>query len=448
MDENGKTIKEIIKVKSQNITDIKGSGAITFDTVVNAANPTLMGSTQGVDGAIHKAIDRHLTRGKHFDDLICKKFKNEEKNAIRCKRGDAVLTSGGGWCKYVIHAVGIKYDGDADKPETCSSSRIKTLESCYYAVVDRLKEHLDIKNIAIPVIGSGEYQFPFETAVEIAIASVGNALIEWREQDREMFEMSELEQVCFFIYDDDEQRGRDKLHCAEAILDRYKPYFSKNEKVVHQSSGIAHRRYLNEVKEYDELRGYFFVAKGFREGLLKLRMIYMPYMWLKDLYGKENWKKRRQCVEGITVFKVLVPVLLWLLLKNPAIANCPFLANFLFPLLVMYNMSDTMTYLLTLIIMADIQRPSANLIRSLILLLVNYIEVSLDMAFLFYRIFHGDVLFREAVLFGILGEKGNIEWTSLWHCIFLCADSGIKFFFISLVFGYFVNHMRQRKFRS
>lgn len=41
-----------------NIADRKELDKRNIDTIVNAANPTLMGSTQGVDGAIHKSINR------------------------------------------------------------------------------------------------------------------------------------------------------------------------------------------------------------------------------------------------------------------------------------------------------------------------------------------------------------------------------------------------------
>ena len=42
---------------------------------------------------------------------------------------------------------------------------------------------------------------------------------------------------------------------------------------------------------------------------------------------------------------------------------------------VMYSMLDMITYLLMLILMSDIQRPSANIIRSLRMFFVNYIEL-------------------------------------------------------------------------
>lgn len=45
---------------------------------------------------------------------------------------------------------------------------------------------------------------------------------------------------------------------------------------------------------------------------------------------------------------------------------------------IIYDLLDTTTYLVALMFLADIQRPSANVIRSLLMLVVNYIEVELD----------------------------------------------------------------------
>lgn len=52
--------------------------------------------------------------------------------------------------------------------------------------------------------------------------------------------------------------------------------------------------------------------------------------------------------------------------------------------IIIYSMADTVTYLVALMLLADIQGPSANVIRSMICLLVNYVEDSFDMALLFY----------------------------------------------------------------
>ena len=65
-------------------------------------------------------------------------------------------------------------------------------------------------------------------------------------------------------------------------------------------------------------------------------------------------------------------------------------------------MLDTVTYLVALMLLADIQGPSANVIRSMILLLVNYVEVSLDMALLFYLDNLKNISFKSALSAGVM----------------------------------------------
>ena len=79
-----------------------------------------------------------------------------------------------------------------------------------------------------------------------------------------------------------------------------------------------------------------------------------------------------------------------------------------------YNLLDTTTYLLSLIILADIQSVSANIIRSLIMLCINYIEVSLEISLISYISYYPNLRFIYALTFGVLGEElikvGNNIW--------------------------------------
>lgn len=186
-----KCIFSMISVRKGDISDKLLLKQDKIDAVVNAANPTLMGSNQGVDGAIHRSVDRFLTgQPIKFNEQIRKELDGENErpdNTIRCQRGKAVLTQGYGLCKYIIHVVGAIFDGKSREDtkrnyRSCSSSRIRILEDCYYSIIEVLKEHADIHRIAIPIISSGEYGFPFKLAVRIAVAATGNALIEWQKK--------------------------------------------------------------------------------------------------------------------------------------------------------------------------------------------------------------------------------------------------------------------------
>lgn len=240
MDRVDKRISDMLWVCSKEIVEFTERKNI--DAVVNAADPTLMGSNEpGVDKSIHDAVDAVSSDGTKFKDLIRRQLDGNDKRSekvFRCERGKAVVTLGGNFCHYVIHAVGSIYDGDLNHWPLCSSSRVNILESCYVEIVNILKRYPDIKSVVIPIIGSGNYGFPPRLAIRIAIAAVGNALVNWKEKDPELFNVASLEEIVFCIYDTDEKEL--------------------------QYSMTAHLRYMAEIIRYDSLRGYFAIAWFFR----------------------------------------------------------------------------------------------------------------------------------------------------------------------------------------
>lgn len=460
----GKKISYMLWITPGNIIDKRNWPNNKIDTIVNAADPTLMGSnTPGVDKAIHDAVDAALsTSGTSLNKKICEELKTLEDKRVRCKRGHAICTKGYEFCDWIIHAVGIPYDGldkngNISSSKMCTSSCINTLESCYYEIINELKKHLDIKVVGIPIIGSGHYKFPFELAARIAIVSVGNALAEWKRQDEEMFEMSALDQILFFVYDADYNKQWEYYQTAEEVKMEYYHYFSRNKTAVLQKSLIGNLRCIKEISKYDKQRGYFFIAKSFRWFLMAFRLLFYPINAFKDF--TLDWEWRRGIVECTAIIKaVLVGIILCILYgKGSDITVGMRIGS---AIIAGYFMADTLTYLLSLISLADIQRPSANIIRSIILLFINYIETAIDLAILYYT--HYAVQTRgvcalffkseeswmgKALTYGFLGELG-LETTSIAEYIFLFMNSGVKFFFLTIVFGYFFNHMHQRKFRS
>lgn len=444
-----------------------------IDTIVNAANPTLMGSNQGVDYEIHKLFDSYFTTDyerekelghtpffeKTLNENICKELNTtNEPSFIRCKRGEAVTTTGYGKCKNIIHVVGAKYDGNANNicnpkaSDYCTSSCLNTLESCYINIIEEAKKHSNIKGIGIPIIGSGAYHVPFELAVKIAISSIGNALLDWKNQDKETFEYAGIERIVFFIFNKDKKKQKKLFELSQQILNKYNEHFSQNQKVVFQTSKEAHYRYLKEIALNDAKRGYFSIAQHIRYRLMAIRWFFLPILCLKDIWGKENWHKRREIVEWIVFIKTLLPLLFAFLLQWNCFLNLsPYITvpgqlKYWMSGLILYCLLDTITYLILLIIMSDIQRPSANIIRSIIMLFINYIEVECDIAFLYSICYKTS--FLEALKFSFLGIESESALAPHLEFIFQFGNAGTKFFFTTLVFGYFFSHIRQRKFRS
>jgi O-acetyl-ADP-ribose deacetylase (regulator of RNase III) len=123
---------------------------LDVDTIVNAANRTLMGGG-GVDGAIHRAAGPEL------------------KDACRplggCETGEAKITPGFRLkARHVIHTVGPIWEGGGADEE-------KLLASAYASSLALAKTH-GLRTIAFPAISTGVYSFPAERAAAVALRTL------------------------------------------------------------------------------------------------------------------------------------------------------------------------------------------------------------------------------------------------------------------------------------
>ena len=148
---------------------------MTVDAIVNTANPRAVIGL-GTDSMIHEAAGPGLLQARqeigHID------------------MGQAAITPAFDLqAKYVIHTVGPVWDGGSYGEE-------EYLRSCYENSLRLALDH-NCQSIAFPLISTGNYGFPKDKALQIAISAFSEFLLEYEMQiflvvfDHTAFKLSE-----------------------------------------------------------------------------------------------------------------------------------------------------------------------------------------------------------------------------------------------------------------
>lgn len=129
---------------------------MTVDAIVNTANPKpVIGS--GTDAGIHAKAGPELLEAR--------------KKIGSIPVGSSAITPGYGLdAKYVIHTVGPVWQGGEHDEENL-------LRQCYDSALNLALEH-QCKSIAFPLISTGNYGFPKDRALQIAIQAFSAFLLE------------------------------------------------------------------------------------------------------------------------------------------------------------------------------------------------------------------------------------------------------------------------------
>ncbi|MEE3339473.1 MAG: macro domain-containing protein [Hallerella sp.] len=125
------------------------------DAIVNSANP------HPICGG---GAESHIFQAAGFEALLKAREAIGELSVAEVAVSPAFALP----AKYVIHTVGPKWNGG-------TSGEVQDLENCYSRSLKKAKE-LGCKSIAFPLISSGVYKFPKDSALQIALRAIENFL--------------------------------------------------------------------------------------------------------------------------------------------------------------------------------------------------------------------------------------------------------------------------------
>jgi hypothetical protein len=172
------------------------------------------------------------------------------------------------------------------------------------------------------------------------------------------------------------------------------------------------------------------------EKLVRFFLVVSPYffptLYVRELSGRWGVIARKKAVEYVVLFKL--SVLLLLVTSSSDGAWQAYIA--------IYFLTETILYLLAVILLSDIYDPPISKARSFILLFINYIEINLSFAIIYYWLdcVEGLESKFDSVYFSF------VTFTTLGYGDFLPISSGAKLTVIieilvmlMFVFLFFIN---------
>ena len=217
------------------------------DAIVNTANPQpVIGS--GTDAGIHAKAGPRLLQARQKIGSI--------------PRGQAAITPAYGLqAKYVIHTVGPVWTDGTQNEETL-------LRSCYDNSL-ALALQYRCRSVAFPLISTGNYGFPKDKALQIAIAAFSAFLTEHEMQiylvvfDNAAFRLSEqlFDRVASYIDDNYAAARSDSRYRREMPPICQATEMVLEESTVYRSMPVPKAMSLEEILQQEDM--------GFTEALLR-----------------------------------------------------------------------------------------------------------------------------------------------------------------------------------
>lgn len=211
--------------------------------------------------------------------------------------------------------------------------------------------------------------------------------------------------------------------------------FVNSKNLVHEGRERAYRQQARHLKE---------VWNGDSYGLERLLRLFLslvqfifPLLLIRDVSGRFGAVSRKLAVETYNFFKLAFPV---------AILYFGLYRHHLVIAVIIYLLSETISHILNLIFLEDVHAAAASYRRSMLLLLLHYLEVVLDFAVIYIGLglLSEELTWVSALYFSLVAGTtvgfGDIHARGTSGQLVVIAQLSVCVLFVIL----FINHFSQR----
>ena len=211
--------------------------------------------------------------------------------------------------------------------------------------------------------------------------------------------------------------------------------FVNPQALVHEEREAAYQQQVRHLKEVwnDDAYGLERLLRLF----LCLAQFIFPLLLIRDIFGRFGAISRKLSVEFYNLFKLVLPL---------AILYFGLYRYHFIIAVVIYLLSETIIDILSLIFLEDVHAAAASYRRSMILLLLHYLEVILDFAVIYigFDLLSEKLSWVSAVYFSLVAGAtvgfGDIHAQGPGGQLVVITQLLVCILFILL----FINHFAQR----
>lgn len=172
--------------------------------------------------------------------------------------------------------------------------------------------------------------------------------------------------------------------------------------------------------------------------------ILFPGLYIREWSGRNSTLKRKMFNEIYVIMKIILYILLLFVSKITSWISC----------ICLYLMTETFCYLLGLIFLNTEYKRAASYRRNLLMAILNYVEITLGFATIYYHSFKDSIenlnTAIDSIYFSFISATtigyGEMFPNTAWAKLVCVSQSFLSFLFAVIIIGIFLSNLNNRGF--